>query len=204
MFQSAYRFCKRIGNTNHISACKCKGLSDESIKPLATSDNSLARSLNYIGVMSRIKVEKRKKMNIFIVYEINLWPYRYDDYSVLGNSMFEAVKFAKNTDIDKYKYSGYGIGFDMPISFSLSDGSGFDKNIIIFGADMSSSVHVDDRKKNVILGKGLTQGLEDNTLTVEKEYCIYFSEQNKRYLFVNGIENYKFEAKDSEKILMVF
>ena len=29
----------------------------------------------------------------------------------LGNSLFGAVKSVKNADIDKYKYSGYGIGF---------------------------------------------------------------------------------------------
>ena len=32
------------------------------------------------------------------------------------------------------------------------------KNVIIFGADMSSSVHVDNKKKDIlILGKGPTQ-----------------------------------------------
>ena len=31
--------------------------------------------------------------------------------------------------------------------FSLSDGSGFGKNVIIFGADMTLSAHVDNRKK---------------------------------------------------------
>ena len=30
---------------------------------------------------------------------------------------------------------------------SISDGSGFGKNVIIFGADTSSSVHVDNKKK---------------------------------------------------------
>ena len=37
---------------------------------------------------------------------------QYDDYPTLENSLFSAVKLAKNADIDKYKYSGYGIGFD--------------------------------------------------------------------------------------------
>ena len=31
--------------------------------------------------------------------------------------------------------------------FSLSDDSGFGKNVIIFGADMTLSAHVDNRKK---------------------------------------------------------
>ena len=51
----------------------------------------------------------------------------------------------KNAEKDKYKYLGYGIGFDNQGAFSLSNSSGFGKNVIIFGADMSSSVHVDNK-----------------------------------------------------------
>ena len=59
----------------------------------------------------------------------------------------------KNTDIDKYKYSGYGIGFDRHGKFSFS-GTGLCRNITIFGVDMSSSTKIDIRKKDiVILGK---------------------------------------------------
>ena len=52
----------------------------------------------------------------------------------------------KNADIDKYGYSGYGIGFDRKSSFSFPNG-GFGQNVIIFGVDLSSSVHVDYKKK---------------------------------------------------------
>ena len=70
---------------------------------------------------------------------------------------------------DKYKYSGYGIGFDAHRSFSLSDGSAFGKNVIIFGADTSSSVHTDNKKKGIlILDKGPIDVLDDTALTVEK------------------------------------
>ena len=48
--------------------------------------------------------------------------------------------------------------------FSLPDGS-VGKNVIVFGADMSSSVHIDKKKKDIlILGKGPTKGLDDTTL----------------------------------------
>ena len=33
-------------------------------------------------------------------------------YSTLQNCLFGAVSLTKNADIDRYKYSGYGIGFD--------------------------------------------------------------------------------------------
>ena len=51
-----------------------------------------------------------------------------------------------NVDVYRYKYSGYGIGFDRKGFFShLPGGNG--KNVIIFGVDMSSSTKIDNRKK---------------------------------------------------------
>ena len=129
----------------------------------------------------------------------------------LGNSLFGAVKLTKNADPDRCRYSGYGIGFDTRGSFSFSDSSGSGRNGIIVGADMSSSAHVDNKKKNIlILDKGPTQGLDDTTLTTEKEYTINFTERHKQfclslhyngvnsYLFVNGVAICKFKAKNSE------
>ena len=73
----------------------------------------------------------------------------------------------KNADIDRYKYSGYGIGFDWHGSFSFP-GTGLGRNLRIFGVDMSSSTTIDNRKKDIlILGNGPRQGLE-HTLSAEK------------------------------------
>ena len=59
----------------------------------------------------------------------------------------------KNGDIDKYGYSGYGTGFDRKSNFSFPSG-GFGQNVIIFGVDMSSSAHIVNKKKDIlILGK---------------------------------------------------
>ena len=58
----------------------------------------------------------------------------------------ELLKLTKNADISKYKFSGYGIGFDTRGGCSLLNGSRFGKNLIIFVADMSSSLHVDNSK----------------------------------------------------------
>ena len=78
----------------------------------------------------------------------------------LKNCLFGAVTLTKNADIDKYKYSGYGIGFDRRSSFSFP-GGGFGQNVLIFGVDMSSSAHIDNKKKGIlVLGKGPTQGLQ--------------------------------------------
>ena len=56
----------------------------------------------------------------------------------------------ENTDIDKYGYSGYEIGFDRKGEFSFS-GGGYGQNVLIFGIDMSSSIHIDNKKSYISL-----------------------------------------------------
>ena len=81
--------------------------------------------------------------------------------------------------------------------------------MLIFGADLSTSTHIDNKKKDIlVLGRGPTQGL-DSTLTAEKMYSINFTVTKKKfclslhyfgdnsYLFVNGTEIFKFKSKDS-------
>ena len=53
------------------------------------------------------------------------------------------------------------------------------KYAIMFGTDMSSSEHFDNKKKGIlILGKGQTQRLDNITLTAEVEYSVNFSRSN--------------------------
>ena len=138
-------------------------------------------------------------VNIYIVYELRTSSSNIND-PTLKNCLFVAVTLTKNADIDKYRYSGYGIGFDRRSSFSFP-GGGFGQNIIIFGADMNSSIHIDNKEKDIlILGKGLTQRLDEHSLTAEKNYSINFTLTKKKfclslhynvansYLFVNGAE----------------
>ena len=94
--------------------------------------------------------------------------------------MLGAVSLAKDTDIDKCKYFGSGIGFDGHGSYSHPSG-GTGRKVIIFGVDMSSPTKIDNRKKDIlILGLGSTQGLE-HTLSAEKMYSINFAENNKSF-----------------------
>ena len=60
--------------------------------------------------------------------------------------LFGAVTLTKSVNIDKYENSGYGIGFDRKSSFSFP-GDGFSQNVIIFGADVSSSTHFDNKRQ---------------------------------------------------------
>ena len=57
-----------------------------------------------------------------------------------------------------------------------------DKNVIAFGIDMSSSVHIDDKKNDIlILGKVPTHILNDIILTTQAQYSIIFSRSNKNF-----------------------
>ena len=131
--------------------------------------------------------------NIYIVYELRASGYFNNDPTV-KNSLFGAVRLAKNADIEKYHYSGYGIGFDRS-SFSFQ-GGGFGQNVIIFGGDMSSSIHTDNKKKDIlILSWGITQGLREHSLTAENMYLINFTVTKNKFflsLHYNGANSYLF------------
>ena len=49
VFQPIIRYFKIITNTKYVSSWQFKGISDETIKPPATSDNSLNPKVNYYG-----------------------------------------------------------------------------------------------------------------------------------------------------------
>ena len=76
-----------------------------------------------------------KIVNIYIVYEIER-SFNISSYPTLENGLFGAVKLTKHVDVDLYKYSGYGTGFDRKGFYSTGDKVG--RNVIIFGVDMSS------------------------------------------------------------------
>ena len=95
----------------------------------------------------------------------------------------------KNNDIDKYKYSGYGIGFDRKRKFSVGD------------EFFCTSWQQEKRKPYT--------GVRWYYINCRKKNSINFTENNKvclslryngvnSYLFVNGTEIQKFKTNDSE------
>ena len=84
-------------------------------------------------------------MNVYIVYELGASSSNVS-YPTLKNCLFGAVTLRKNSDVEKYWYSGFGIGFDRRSTYSFPGGR-FGQNVLIFGADMSSSAHIDNKKK---------------------------------------------------------
>ena len=122
--------------------------SDERINSIKTTNLSITLNVSYYGTYMRVEFKESclklykvtfnhgKAVNIYIVYKISK-SINISDYPTLENCLFGAVNLTKNADIDKYKYSGYGIGFHRHESFSFP-GTGLDKNVITFGVDMSS------------------------------------------------------------------
>ena len=99
-----------------------------------------------------------------IIYELDTWSRNLNSDFTLKDCLFGSVKLAKNADLDKYVYTSYDIGFHSHLEFSLPE------NVIIFGVDLSSPVHIDNKGKDILLlGKGPTQGVHDTTLTAEAQ-----------------------------------
>ena len=154
-------------------------------------------------------------INIYCVYELDSIASSRDTSFTIQNALFGAMQITKNaTDSDKNNYKGYGICFDERSQFGhtitengityTSNG----RNVLIFGVDMSFSVHATNRANHIyLMGDGLMQGINDTTLYAEKKYFRNFIEPNVKfvlslhcnsndsYSFVNGRQELKFKAK---------
>ena len=144
-----------INNTDYILSWKSKGLFAKTVNPPTTS---FSTPINYVSNKIRVKfngscLKQSNKLtythktivNIYIVYELGASSSNNID-PTLKYFLFGAVTLTKNTDIHKYKYSGYGIGFDRRSSFSFPSG-GFAQNVLICRVLMTSSSHIGDKKK---------------------------------------------------------
>ena len=118
-------------------------------------------------------------MKSYISYTLGLQLRHLNADFTLTNCLFGYVKLTKKADPDKYKYSIYGIGFVSCSEFSFTDES-MGKKFIIFGVDMSSSLHIDNKNKDILsLGEEPTQGLDGATLKVEAKYPIDVTQRRK-------------------------
>ena len=159
----------------------------------------------------------KKVINIYIVYKLTpISSTRNTDYTI-QNDLFGAMKIIKNADYSKNNYTGYGLCFDEGGEFGHTVKQGnFNrttnaKNVIIFGVDMSSSVHATNRANNIyVMGKEFIQGINDTTIYEEKLFHNNFTEHGVKfvlslhyngdnsYLFPNGRQELKFKAKDDQ------
>ena len=153
--QRCFKRIAGVGSGNYIYFRKSKGLSDERI-----NSHSITPELSYYGIKTRVKLTgsclKQDKathnhetiVNIYTVYEISK-NYIVSSYPALEKCLFGAVSLTKHVDIDQYKYSGYGIEFYRRGQFSFGNGLG--RNLIVFGADIGSSAHANNKIRNILL-----------------------------------------------------
>ena len=158
-------------------------------------------------------------VNIYIVYKLDLIASSRDTTFTMQNALFGAMQITKNADNSKNNYKGYGICFDERSEFghTMTEGGRAHttdaRNVLIFGADMSFSVHATNRAKNIyVMGTGLTQGSHDTTLYAEKNFYRNFTDFGKKfmlslhyngddsYLFVNGRQELKFKCKTDQLV----
>ena len=85
----------------------------------------------------------KKVISLYISHTLGLQLRNLNTDFTLSYCLFGSVRLIKNADLDKYKYAGYGIGFDSRSEFLFTGGS-CEKSVIIFGADIGSSAHVDN------------------------------------------------------------
>ena len=160
-------------------------------------------------------------INIYCVYKLDAIASSRDTSFTIQDALFGAMQITKNaTNNSKNSYKGYGICFDEGSQFghTMIEGgrthiTNNGRNVLIFGADMSFSIHATNRANHIyLMGDGLTQGINDTTIYVEKKYFRNFTEPNVKfvlslhyngndsYLFVNGRQELKFKAKTDQLV----
>ena len=212
-----HKYFEWVKIDSEISSWKSKGLYNKKVTYIVKSSKNQPPNIAYGNAMlfngdplkqNNVTYKHRPIVKIYIVHRLipntkNLFlPYK-TVYLVQLNKK-------KNADIDKYKYSGCGIGFDSRGSFTHPSG-GYGKNVIIFGVDMSNYTHHKNKTRSIlVLGKPFIQGIDGITIYAEKIYSTNFTVDNKTfclslhyngdssYLFVNGKEIINFKSKDSE------
>ena len=123
------------------------------------------------------KVISIPSVNIYVFYKLDPITLSRDTTFTIQNALFGAMEITRNGDTSNYDYQGYGICFDERSQFghTITEGGRAHttngRNILIFGADMSFSVHKTNRENHIyVMGDGFTQGIHDTTLYVEKNY----------------------------------
>ena len=113
-------------------------------------------------------------VNIYIVYDLKSNLNSLD--LIIENYLFGTINGLKALKVINNNGDAYGLGdgiaFDSKGKFSHPTG-GIGQNIIIFGADMSSSIHANNKKEEGIIQIGIT-------LYTEKMYSINFTETNEK------------------------
>ena len=145
---------------------------------------------NNVLTSSNDHVLNENVVNIYIAYKLDPLASTRDKSYTIQNALFGVMQITKNaTDYDKNNYKGYGICFDERSEFGhtiTEDGHAHTtdaRNVLIFRADMSFSVHATNRANHIyLMGTGLTQGINDTTIYAEKNFYRNFTDFGKKFV----------------------
>ena len=222
-------------NTNKISKWKSTGIfnrsSNSNMNAVGDSSGNLHNlkndgrmnvylSGNHFQQNKVIIPNNNNAINIYCVYKLDPLASTRDKSYTIQNALFGAIQITKNAiDYDKNDYKGYGICFDERSEFghTITEG-GFThttdaRTVLIFGSDMSFSVHATNRANHIyLMGTGVTQGINDTTIYAEKNFYRNYTDFGKKfvlslhyngddsYLFVNGRQELKFKCKTDQLV----
>ena len=163
--------------------------------------NSLNPELNYIDNLKmqekfdgssqkqgKVTFTPRKIINLYTVYKKNLWPYNDGTSFTLGIVYLSLASWLRAMTLLSFVILDMILHLMHTELFWLSDGSGLNRNVKIFGINNSPSAHIHNRRKDILfLGKDLTLGLDDTLLTARGGFPNSFNDQKKK--FFNGNYN---------------
>ena len=201
IFIPAKKYIKYFSGTTRIQSWKSNGMSEENIETMTKSDSNFAPTfvdhhllpdINFNGpcLIKNIISIPKKVINLYISCILGPPLSNLNTDFTLGNCLLGSVKLTKNTDLDKDKYSGYGIEFGSYSEFSSPDGTM--EEMSLFLELTWAYLHV------LLIRKKIS------------EYSINFTQSGKilpyngsnSFLFVNATKVYQSKAKSSEKKIM--
>ena len=228
-------------NTNKISKWKSTGIFNRSSNSKYHASSNMDAVGDSSGNLPNLKNDRRMNVylsgnhfqqnvasipnnnnviNIYCVYKLDPIASTRDTSFTIQDALFRAMQITKNaTENSKNNYKGDGICFDERSQFDhtmieggrthITNG----RNVLMFGADMSFSIHRTNTANHIyVVGDGFTQGIHDTALYVEKKYFRHFTEPNVKfvlslhydgddsYLFVNGRQELKFKCKTDQLV----
>ena len=227
LFRPTFSSFTRGTDSLYIEKWKSLGLNDESeliaVKNTSNNTPKIVILNEEIGIrfsdgdyfkQEKVDYIRNKVINIHIVYKLTPRIITEDEI-IQTNGLFGNLKIGNTKSTLHYRYyDGIGVFFD---AFESYGGTGINelRNLILYGADMKNSSYSTNKKYHIYTsGKNLTQTLQYGaTIYADHDYVkVNGSQVNKKfifsvhyngdnsYLFINGIQQFKFKAMSSLKL----
>ena len=138
----AKKYIKYFHGTAQSFVWKCNAISEESIENITKLDSNFVPAFFHHHPLPDINFNRhclikndisipKKVINLYITYTLDPQLRNLNTHFMLSNCLFGSVKIAKNADLDKYKYTGYSIGFDFCSEFLCTDGRYMEKMLLL-------------------------------------------------------------------------